>query len=238
MFHCVHEDARDDRDRGQEQPAHERDPADELREVALRRRPRPDPGDEAALLADQLGLLVRLEDDVHVEEREREDQDEVDGDVERRRRVREVVAHPGLVARPRHDVADQVRDVQDRAREDDRDHAGLVHLERDVGRLAHRHPPPDHAPRERHRDPPLALVHEDDEDQQGDRHRDQHAALEPPAGDEDGVDPRRDARDDVGEDEQAHALAHAALGDELGHPHDHGGARGQAQHHERPRAGR
>ena len=36
----------------------------------------------------------------------------------------------------------------------------------------------------------------------------------------------------VGEDQDRHALADAALGDELGQPHDEGGAGGQDQHHE------
>ena len=45
---------------------------------------------------------------------------------------------------------------------------------------------------------------------------------------------RGQARHDVGEDEQDHALADAALGDELGEPHHEGRAGGQNEHHEEP----
>jgi len=43
---------------------------------------------------------------------------------------------------------------------------------------------------------------------------------------------RGHARDDVGEDQEAHALANAALGDEFGEPHDKGGSRGHDCDHE------
>ena len=38
-----------------------------------------------------------------------------------------------------------------------------------------------------------------------------------------------DARHDVGEDDDGHAVADAALGDELTQPHDEGGAGGEGQ---------
>ena len=57
----------------------------------------------------------------------------------------------------------------------------------------------------------------------------------------DGLEPRRDGGHHVGEDQDGHALADAALGDQLGQPHDHGRARRQDEHHEegqRPAEGR
>jgi hypothetical protein len=43
-------------------------------------------------------------------------------------------------------------------------------------------------------------------------------------------DAARQADDDAGEDQQAHAVADAALGDLLTQPHDEGGAGGQREH--------
>ena len=41
---------------------------------------------------------------------------------------------------------------------------------------------------------------------------------------------RREAADDRGEDQQRHAVADAALGDQLAHPHEQGGAGGEREH--------
>ena len=60
-----------------------RDAAQDVREVALGGRPGPDAGDEPALLADDVGLLVGVEGDVDVEEGEGQDQEEVEADVDR-----------------------------------------------------------------------------------------------------------------------------------------------------------
>ncbi len=49
---------------------------------------------------------------------------------------------------------------------------------------------------------------------------------------QDRVTTGRDAGHDVGEDEQAHALADAALGDQFGEPHDEGRAGGHDRDHE------
>ena len=57
---------------------------------------------------------------------------------------------------------DQVGQVQQRRSEDHRDDAGLVHLERQVGRRAAVHAPPDHALGVLHRDAALALLDEHD----------------------------------------------------------------------------
>ena len=48
---------------------------------------------------------------------------------------------------------------------------------------------------------------------------------------------RREARHHRGEDQDRHAVADAALGDELAQPHDHGGAGGPDEHDQRRLAG-
>ena len=46
----------------------------------------------------------------------------------------------------------------------------------------------------------------------------------------------RQAGDDAGEDQQAHAVADAAIGDLLAQPHDEGRARGQRQYRHQVKA--
>jgi len=82
---------------------------------------RPDAGDETALLADEIGLLVGVEGHVHVEEREHEDQHEVGPDVEEAGR-RQARAHEVLEPAQLDHVGDQDGDVKHRRGEDDRDH--------------------------------------------------------------------------------------------------------------------
>ena len=47
----------------------------------------------------------------------------------------------------------------------------------------------------------------------------------------------REGRDDLGEDQQRHAVADAVLGDQLAEPHDHGGAGGHGDDHDQERGG-
>ena len=132
-------------------------------------------------------------------------------------------------ADPRHDVGQQHREVKHRAGEDDRDDAGLVDLERDVGRLAAVHAPADDALGELHRDATLALLDGDDRHQQEQRQRDDDGELEVAAFGADGRAARGQAGHDVGEDQDRHPLADAALGDEFAEPHDRGRAGGHRQ---------
>ena len=84
-------EGRDQGDGGDEERAGEGDPGEDLRQVALGLVAGADAGDEAALLADLVGLLVRVELDGRVEVGEEDDQDAVDGQVERRGRPGEVL---------------------------------------------------------------------------------------------------------------------------------------------------
>ncbi len=86
--------------------------------------------------------------------------------------------------------------------------------------------------RERHRDAALALVHEDNEEQQGDGDHQDDEELDRTTFAPDRLTARGKTRHDVREDQETHALADAALGDELREPHDEASARGHDDHHE------
>ena len=138
------------------------------------------------------------------------------------------VAHAAAAAADQ--LGDQVRNVDQRRREDHRDNAGLVDLQRQIGRGAAVHPPAHHALGVLHRDAALALLdehHADDDDQRGHADRGEHHAA---AAVQDGLAFGRDAGGDAREDQQRHAVADAALGDQLAHPHHQRRARGHHQH--------
>ena len=90
------DEQRQDRDRGQEQRSGQRDAVQHLRQVLLGRRPRTDAGDEAALLADDVGLLGRVERDRRVEVGEEDDEHREEQDVEPVLVLHQVVVDPRL----------------------------------------------------------------------------------------------------------------------------------------------
>ena len=85
------DDLGNDGDGGEEQRAGQGDAVEDLAEVPLGRRTGPDAGDEPALLADEVGLLVRVEGDRRVEVGEEDDQQAVDADVDEVVRLQQVV---------------------------------------------------------------------------------------------------------------------------------------------------
>src|SRR4249920_2305686 len=104
-------------DGGEEEPAGDREPHEHLLEILRRWPPRPHAGHEPAVLLEVLGLLDRVEDDRHVEEREAEDQHRL-ADQERPAARREEARHV-LGELPRHELADRRREGHDRGGEDD-----------------------------------------------------------------------------------------------------------------------
>src|SRR3954464_639103 len=226
----VDQDRRQGRDRREVQRAGERqareDPVEELRG----RAPRPHPRDEAAELLQVVGLVHRVERDRGVEVREQDDEDRLADDVRRVARVEErrEVLRPRLLD----ELAHGRRERHDRGGEDHRDDAGHVHAQRQVGLPAGAHAPPDHALGVLDRDAPLALPDEDDRGDDAER-EERHADLEdlvrvrPPR-----LHALREAGDDRREDHQRDAVADAALGDELAHPHEQHRARGERDHDE------
>src|SRR3954463_10482829 len=225
---------RDDRQRGArrqvERPG-QRDPRQDVLEVLRRRTARSDARDEAAVLAHVVADLDRVERDRDVEVGEEDRQQPVGQDVRPLGAAGEVgrdERRQPLVAGP--DLGKQLREIEQRRREDDRDDTGLVDLQRDVGRCAAVHPPADHPFRVLHRDAALTLFHEDD---RRDDHEPQHQ-HDDEGGDALGLQDLTalagEARGDRGEDQQRHAVADAAVGDELAEPHDDGGAGGHDGH--------
>src|SRR6185369_11216786 len=134
-------------DHAQIDGARKGDPAEHVAQIVGGGFAGPDAGNEAAELLHLVGTLVGVERDRHVEVREEDDQPEVDGDVYRVGGVRQIVGDepgPPAVGRvrvsARYQLGDQVRDVDQRRREDDRDNARLVDLQRQIRRRAAVHP--------------------------------------------------------------------------------------------------
>src|SRR5579871_6091155 len=90
------EDRREQSDECQKQRSRQRDPIEDLLEMPLGRRPWPDAGDIAALLSDDVRLLVWVKGDSRVEVRERDDQQAVQQDVDEVTRLDEVLVDERL----------------------------------------------------------------------------------------------------------------------------------------------
>src|SRR3954451_7884172 len=214
-------DDRQDGDRRQVERTGQRDPRQDVLELPRRRTAGSDARDEAAVLAHVVADLDRVERDRDIEVGEEDRQQAVGEDVRPLRAAGEVGRDErgeALVAAP--DLGEQLWEVEERRREDDRDDAGLVDLQRDVGRRSAVHPPADHPFRVLHRDAALTLFHEDDR-------RDDHEAQH--QHDDEGRDAlglkdlaalAGEARGDRREDQQRHSVADASVGDELTEPRD------------------
>ena len=153
----------------EEQGAGERDPGHDPGEVVLRRAARPDARDEAAVLAQLLGGLVRLERERRVEVgearrsagstgRRRSARSRLKNVDDRRRRSSATI---GTLEVEKYG-ASWLREQQDADREDDRDDAGLVDPQRQERLAALVHPPAADAAGVLDRDPPLAFLDVDD----------------------------------------------------------------------------
>jgi hypothetical protein len=89
---------------------------------------------------------------------------------------------------------------------------------------------PDHAPGVLHRDAALGLLHEDDAGDDAQTHHDDQQEGEGAVLLEDREHGAREGGHDLGEDQDRHAVADAAVGDELAEPHDDRGARHHGDH--------
>src|SRR3954469_1487980 len=128
-------DDRQDGDGRQVERTRQRDPRQDVLEVLRRRTARSDARDEAAVLAHVVADLDRVERDRDIEVREEDGEQAVGEDVRPLRALGEVRRDKGrqpLVAGP--DLRKQLREVEQRRREDHRDDTGLVDLQRNVGR--------------------------------------------------------------------------------------------------------
>ena len=152
------------------------------------------------------------------------------------------------VREPRSSAGNQPASVAGKSSSDEAKIGGMtpdgVHLEREVRRLAAVQLPAHDALRVLDRDAALAALDEDDGADH--HHHDRRRGSTMPssliwrAGRperlEGAPDRRRDARHDAGEDDERDAVADAALGDLLAHPHDERGAGGEGDHGEEPEA--
>jgi len=223
------DDRRYDGDHGKEQRAGHRQARQHAVQVLGGRTSRPDARDEPAVLPDVVGLLHRVEGDSDVEKREQDDQDEVHDHVRHARRRHEKPVREVTEALPGRRARDQDGDVHHRRREDDRDDAGLIDLDRDVGRSAAHHPAPDDALRVLDGNPPLSLLDEDDGAHDAEADHQEHTGAERAERRVDDARLAGQCRDDACEDQQGHAVADPALRDELAQPHDETGACRQGQ---------
>ena len=192
-------------------------------------------GDHTAVVLDILRNFNRVEADRRIEEREAEDHQRKDQLV--------APAHGGDMVGPpvirggvREERQNGRRELHDGAREDQRQDAGGVQLQRDVRGLAAVHSAADHALGVLNRNTTLAELDEHDAEDQDHEHDDRRDHR----GDADlrnvleqvvdvSGDARGDVRGDAGEDQQADAVADAALRDALTDPHGQRGARRKAE---------
>jgi hypothetical protein len=184
--------------------------------------------------------LLLIEDDHGVEVRECHDQQEVDDlipDVVRAEEPLEVapdLAHP-VTIRACQEVSDQSGHDHDAHREDQRDHAGGVHLQGNEGGVATILLVPADALGVMDRDPALTLVdvHDADYSAQRDK-RKEHGADQVICGRatrKEAPNSLGQAGDDTAEDDDRDAVADAVFGNQLTHPDEkHGAGRhGQQQ---------
>jgi len=222
----------------QEERAPQCDPVGDARQVLRRRVPRSHPRHEATVLTEVVADPARIEGDLRVEVREPDDQQRAErqslpvGRVEPRTdglqpaRVRE---------RPDH----RLREDEDRHREDDRDHAGRVEAQRDVGGLTAHHLASHDLARVLHRDATFGLLHEhhagDGDDQQC-QVEDQAEHIGLPLADERELLSQRvgEGRHDPGVDDERDAVADPVLGDLLTEPHHHRDASDLGDEHDEP----
>ena len=199
-----------------------------------------DAGDEAAVLLQVLGHILRVDDDGRVEVAEEEDQDNIEHIVQDAVRSKEVRDHPDVFIGG--ELAHRGREQQQRRGENGRDDARRIDAQGQVRVLAAKHLASDLALGVADGDTALGTLHEHDGRQHGgheqhddDREEDAHAAgLDEVHGLHDAA---RDAHHDTAEDDQGDAVADTAFSDLLTQPHDeHGTGRegGHGHHAEMP----
>src|SRR5256714_11190176 len=121
----VQHDVGDQRDGREEQRAGQRDAYEDVVQVVRGGPAWTDPRNEPSVLPDVVGRVHRVERDRRVEVGEEDDEEAVDEHVQHAPRP-ELVLHEVLQARPVDGGGEQLREVQDRDREDDGDDACLI----------------------------------------------------------------------------------------------------------------
>ena len=208
-------------------------PADVLGGVA----PRTYAGNKPAMLAHVVGQLGRIEYDAHVKKGKTNNQRYIE---QRIQRLAPADGAENILGALRLGLEQQrqgLRNGQQGARKNRRDHAAGVDAQRQIGHLPAHHAPPHHALGILHGDAPLAALHQDDEG-----HHRHHHHQQDDYGDGRKISPvvihyfarqifdsSGQAHYDAGKNNQRHAVADTALADLLAEPHDEGGAGGQGE---------
>ena len=191
-------------------------------------------GNEAALLTQVVRRLLGIEHHGGVEIRKEDDQRDGEDPIQ-------PTCGDGIgeSRQPTHVEQSRklCREVDQAACEDDRDNARRIHLQGNVGGLTAHHLATLHALGVVHRDTALCALHEDDRGDAHEHHgQDKHRNGDAHTGISGQVNRREDGRrhtaDDAHEDDKRHAVADAALRDELAHPHDERGTGHQREHHQ------
>ena len=190
--------------------------------------------DEPAVLPHVLGDVIRVEDDGRVEVAEEDDAGDVE-QVVQRHAPRQLLAHPSHEAVFTEHLRDRRRKRQNGRREDDRDDAAGVHLQRDVRARPAVHPPAYDPLGVLNGDAPVPALDEHDGGDHDDHQDDQRDQPEEPHLPGAQLIERherrsRQADDDAREDDERHAVPDAALGDLLAEPHDERRTGRQRQH--------
>ena len=142
---------------------------------------------------------------------------------------------PGLVGFA--ELCDQGRDGQNGGREDRRNNAAHIDLQRQIGRGSAVHLTANHTTGVLHRNTTLGKLDVDDEDHDNQQHADDRGELRPIAIGAFGAPTdlpqlRQEAGTDGHEDKDGHTLAKTLIGDQFGHPHDQARTTGHDQHHD------
>lgn len=169
-----------------------------------------------------LSRLSRIEDDRRIEIREEDDENRGKDPVNPASRDRVGHHREPIHIEQRCKLS---REIDQTAREDDRNNTRRIDLDRQVGVLATHHATTLDALRVADGNTTLSAFDVDDrrdaeqnDDQDQKRNGDTHSKISLKV--DRGEDSRRNGSDDGNEDDEGHAVTNAMLGDELTHPHD------------------
>src|SRR3984885_4162191 len=242
------QDLRYQRDHDQIERAHQGKAEEDVIDEVGGAPSRTDAGKAPAVLAHIVGNVVGAEHDRDVEVGKENDAHDIKQLIPGLTGT-ETVENPGQEPTVPHKVGTRKQQGRrkDGAGEDDRHHSAGVDLERQMGGLASHQAASDNPLGILHRDAPFTALDKADEGHDGDHHDHQNDQGRNGEGAprlgarlvNQILDAARQADDNAGEDEQAHAVADAAIGDLLTQPHDEGCTRGQGDHghDDEPRSG-
>src|SRR5271156_224298 len=225
------QELRDQGDDDQVERAHQGDAGEDVVYEVRRAPPGTNAGDEAAVLTHVVGNIIGAEDDGDVEVGEEDNAYHVEQLVPGFAGA-QAIENAGQEAAVADEsgACEEQRGGEDGAGEDDRHDAAGVDLERQVGGLAPHQAAADDTLGVLDRDAAFAALHKDDEGDDGNHHGDEDDQRRDGEGSpglglslvDQVLNAARQADHDAGEDEQAHAVADATIGDLFTQPHDEG----------------